>query len=101
MPRRPGERVMPPCRFAPLAAILVSVAVLFASNTGPGKGGAGQEPTDKPASPVSRKITLQENRIALSKALETLSEKTKLLTRSGLDEDPDLKLNLKEAGYWQ
>ena len=72
MPRRPGERVMPSCRFAPLAAILVSVALLFTSNAWFGKAGAGQEPTDKPALPVPRTITLQEDRISLSKALEVL-----------------------------
>src|SRR5262249_3422527 len=89
-PKRPGELVMLHYRFAPLALLLVSFFLL-----------AAQEPLGKPAAPVARKVTLQTERIPLSKALEALFTQTKLPARSGLDNDPELKLNLKDASYWQ
>ncbi len=91
---------MPLCRFAPLAALILCAA-LFPASARPGKADRGQEPPDKPAAPVPRKVTLQEDRISLSKALQVLAAQTKCPARSALDDNPYLTLSLKDAGYWQ
>jgi hypothetical protein len=92
---------MPLCRFAPLAAILLCPVFLFPPNARSGKTKRGQEAVDKPSTPVARKVTLQGDRIALSKALQAIAQQTKYSVRSALDDDPILKLNLKDADYWQ
>ncbi|MBI1915874.1 MAG: hypothetical protein HYS12_14235 [Planctomycetes bacterium] len=92
---------MPLYRFAPLVTILLCTACLFPASARPGKAGRGQEPADKPAAPVPRKATLQEDRISLSKALQAFAVQTKCPARTALDDDPPLQLNLKDAGYWQ
>src|SRR5436305_6723213 len=91
---------MPLGRFLLLAALIVCAA-LFPASARPGKAGRGQEPADKLPAPVPRKVTLQEDRISLGKALQSLTAQTKCPARSALDDDPDLKVNLKDAAYWQ
>ena len=64
---------MPLCRFAPLTMLIVCAALLFPASVWPGKAGRGQQPTDKLVAPVPRKVTLQEDRICLGKALQLLA----------------------------
>src|SRR5262249_38790313 len=98
-PRRPGDRVMP-LRFVPFA-VAILCASLLAESLWPGKTSRGQEPESKLPAPAARTITLQQDKISLNNALQILASRTKLPARSDLDENPELKVNLKNAGYWE
>src|SRR6266542_2820647 len=92
---------MPLRRVVPLAVFVLCATFLFSASARPGKGGRRQEPEDKLPAPVAKKVTLPEKDMPLSEALRSLTNQTRIPVRASLDNDPVLKLAVKDVPFWE
>src|SRR5438552_3254687 len=61
-----------------------------------------QPPSDAPALPPARKVTLVGDKMPLSEALKKLHEQAGVVIEDKRgDDDPPLSLNLKDVPFWQ